>query len=282
MINERPVMLVTGANSGMGKATALAFAEMDVQVVMLCRNKERGKKAQEEIIAETGNTNVDLHLCDFSKLEAVREFASAFNKIYDRLDVLVNNAAIITTKRQETADGFELQFGVNHLAPFLLTDLLLDKLKKSAPSRIVNVSSAAYKFGSIAFDDLQSTKKYRFIKAYGQSKLANILFTYELSERLQGTGVTVNAVHPGAVSTNLGIDRTTGFGRTLVRLLKPFFQTPAEGARTAIYLAVSPEVEGITGKYFVQQKEEETAGESKDKELAERLWSVSEQLTGLR
>ncbi|WP_416148376.1 SDR family oxidoreductase [Salipaludibacillus sp. HK11] len=281
MTQTRPVVLVTGANSGMGKATALAFAKQNAQVVMLCRNEPKGLEAQQEIIDESGNENIDLILCDFADLSDVRRFAADFTAKYDQLNVLVNNAAIITTKRQETVDGYELQFGVNHLAPFLLTNLLLDKLKASAPSRIINVSSGAYKFGNISFEDLHSRHKYRTFKVYGQSKLANILFTYELSRRLEASQVTTNCLHPGAVSTNLGIDRKTGFGKTIVKMLRPFFQTPAEGSRTAIYLATSKELEGVTGKFFVHQKEVETTKKTHDRGLAAQLWKVSEELVGI-
>lgn len=281
MANDKPVILITGANSGMGKETAMALAKQNNHVVMMCRNKEKGELALEEIKKESGNPDVDLLICDLADLASVRQFASAFMEKYDRLDVLINNAGVINMKRFETKDGFEQQFGVNHLAPFLLTQLLLPLLEKSAPSRIVVVSSAAYKFGHIQFDDLQSTQKYRTFKVYGQSKLANILMTYELARRLKGTGVTVNAVHPGAVSTNLGIDRSSGFGKSIVWLLKPFFQTAKEGAKTAIYLATSPEVSQVSGKYFVNLKEEKTTGESVDLQLAKKLWVVSEKLTGL-
>jgi len=281
MVKKQLITLVTGANSGMGKATAMAFAEIGCHVVMLCRNEHKGKIVQQEIIIKSGNPQVDLLLCDFSNLTDVRKFASDFNNTYDRLDVLVNNAAIISTKRLETDDGYELQFGVNHLAPFLLTNLLLDKLKTSAPSRIINVSSGAYKFGTLSFNDLHSEKNYRTFKAYGQSKLANILFTYELSRRLQGSQVTVNCLHPGAVSTNLGIDRETGFGKTIVKMLKPFFKTPEEGAMTAIYLATSSEVEGVTGRYFEHLKQVTTKKQTHNEEIAARLWRVSEELVGL-
>lgn len=281
MTEEQPIILVTGANSGMGKATAMAFAIQGAHVVMLCRNEHKGKVAKEEIINKSQNQQIDLHLCDFTDLADVRKFADNFNETYNRLDILVNNAAIISTKRQETADGYELQFGVNHLAPFLLTNLLLDKLKTSSPSRIINVSSGAYKFGTICFDDLQSKKKYRTFKAYGQSKLANILFTYELSRRLDESQVTVNCLHPGAVSTNLGIDRKTGFGKTIVKILKPFFKTATEGAQTAIYLASSSDVESITGQYFENKQQVPTKKQTHDKEIATRLWKISEELVGL-
>ncbi|MCD8511295.1 MAG: SDR family oxidoreductase [Bacillus sp. (in: Bacteria)] len=281
MTKDKPIILVTGANSGIGKATAMAFAKENAHVVMLCRNKDKGKAVQEEIIATTRNTDVDLLICDFSHLENVRRVAKEVNDTYDRLDVLVNNAAVISLKRKETRDGNELQFGVNHLAPFLLTNLLLPLMVKSAPSRIVNVSSGAHKIGDISFSDLQSLKKYRTFKAYGQSKLANILFTYELARRIQGTGVTVNALHPGAVATSLGVDRQTGFGKSIVRMLKPFFQTPEEGASTSIYLGHSPEVEGVSGKYFMGKKEVSSSRLSYDEGVAKKLWEVSEKLTGL-
>ncbi|WP_280771443.1 SDR family oxidoreductase [Salipaludibacillus daqingensis] len=281
MIKKQTIALVTGANSGMGKATAFALANQDSQVIMLCRNEVKGKQAQEEIVNKTGNTKVDLLLCDFADLTDVRRFASHFNKTYGQLNVLVNNAAIISTKRQESKQGYELQFAVNHLAPFLLTNLLMDKLIGGAPARIVNVSSGAYKFGRLHFDDLQSEKKYRTFKAYAQTKLANILFTYELSRRFQERHVTANCLHPGAVSTNLGIDRDTGFGKTIVKLLKPFFKTPEEGSQTAVYLATSAEIEDVTGKYFENKKEVKTKDITHNEKLSSRLWSVSEELVGL-
>ncbi|MDG5789393.1 SDR family oxidoreductase [Evansella sp. AB-P1] len=282
MKNRQVTTLVTGANSGMGKATAMDFAKSKAKVIMLCRNKQKGEAAQKDIIQESGNQDVHLHLCDFSKLDDVRQVGRIINEEYDFLDVVVNNAAIITTRRQETAEGYELQFGVNHLAPFLLTNLLLEKLKASAPARIINVSSGAHSFGKIDFSDLQTlNKRYRTFKVYGQSKLANILFTNELVRRLEGTGVTANSLHPGAVSTNLGIDRETGFGKTIVSMLKPFFKTPEKGAETAIYLATSPEVEGVTGKYFINKKPVETKGATKDEEVAKELWRISDELVGL-
>ncbi|MBU9710450.1 SDR family oxidoreductase [Evansella tamaricis] len=278
-MDDKKIMMVTGANSGMGKATALAFAKMGAHVIMLCRNEEKGIAAQQEIISESKNQKVELFLCDLGKLEDIRRVAQAINEKFPRLDVLVNNAAIITTTRQETKDGFELQFGVNHLGPFLLTNLLLEKIKAGNSSRIINVSSGAHKFGNIDFNDLHtSQRKYRTFSVYGQSKLANILFTIELAQQLRDTGVTVNCLHPGAVSTNLGIDRDTGFGKTIVRILQPFFKTAEEGADTAIYLATSPEVQGITGKYFINRKPVVTKRTATDRSVAKRLWKVSEEL----
>ena len=180
-----------------------------------------------------------------------------------------------------TEDGNELQFGVNHLGHFLLTNLLLDRMIASAPARIINVSSGAHKIGDIHFDDVNLQKNYRLWRAYAQSKLANILFTYALSERLEGKEVTVNCLHPGAVATNMGINRSTGFGTLITRLLKPFFQTAKKGAETTIYLATSDEVANVTGKYFYRKKPIQSSKRSYDKKLAERLWTLSEEMTGL-
>ncbi|MBU9719965.1 MULTISPECIES: SDR family oxidoreductase [Bacillaceae] len=279
---NQQITLVTGANSGMGKATSLAFAKLGTHVVMMCRNKEKGEAARQEVVSESGNHSVDLHICDLGNLEDIRQFAQTFNLNYPKLDVLINNAAIITTKRKETGDGFELQFGVNHLGPFLLTNLLLEKLKTASSARIINVSSGAHKIGTIDFNDLQTQhKKYRTFSVYGQSKLANILFTNELARRLEDTNITANSLHPGAVATNLGIDRETGFGKTIVRMLRPFFKTPEEGADTAIYLATSPEVAGVSGKYFINRKVVKTK-KAEDPTVAKKLWEVSEKLVGLR
>lgn len=275
------IALITGGNVGMGKATATALAKLGTRVVILCRNKERGEKALNEIKAESGNDNADMILCDLASMESIREAVKLFENKYDRLNILVNNAGVILPGRHETHDGFELQFGVNHLGHFLLTNLLLDTLKKSAPSRIINVSSGAHKVGKIYLQDVNLTNNYSLIRAYSQSKLANILFTYELALRLQGTGVTANCLHPGAVATQMGINRETGFGTFITGMLKPFFQTPEEGAATAIYLATSEGVEGISGRYFYKKKPVRSSKLSYDKELAEKLWELSVDMAGL-
>jgi NAD(P)-dependent dehydrogenase (short-subunit alcohol dehydrogenase family) len=276
---EGKVCLITGANSGIGKETALALAKMNATVVMLCRNKQRGEKAQKEIIEQSKNKNVDLLLCDLSSLKDIKNFISEFKNKYEKLHVLINNAGVMLKNRKVSLDGFEMNFAVHVLGPFLLTNLLLDILKESAPSRIINVASAAHKRAKIDFEDLQSeNKKYRLFSAYGISKLAEILFTYELSRKLEGTKVTANAVHPGVVATNLGRDQSK-FSQWFA---KKFFKSPEEGAQTSIYLASSSEVEGITGKYFINKEPRESSIESYNEENAERLWKICEEMTGLK
>jgi NAD(P)-dependent dehydrogenase (short-subunit alcohol dehydrogenase family) len=200
-MNRNDIVLITGGNSGMGRATAIELAKEGAYVVILCRNKERGEEALKEIKRESKNHRVDLMLCDLGELNSIRNFAKEFKEKYNRLDILINNAGVILPKRHETKDGFELQFGVNHLGHFLLTNLLLDLLIASAPSRIVNVASGAHKVGKIYFEDINLRNNFNLIRAYSQAKLANVLFTYELSDRLKGTGVTANCLHPGAVAT---------------------------------------------------------------------------------
>jgi len=275
---EDKICMITGANSGIGKATVLGLAEIGAKIVMVCRNKERGETAQQEIIEKTGNKNVDLLICDLSSQEQIHKLVSEFKQKYQNLHVLINNAGIVLSKRQLSVDGIEMNFAVNYLAPFLLTNLLIDVLKNSAPSRIINVSSGVHKRASMDFDDLQGeNKKYGAFKNYGVSKLTLTLFTYELSRRLEGTGVTVNAVHPGVVRSNLGRDQPT-FSRAFQKV---FFKTPKKGAATSIYLASSPEVEGITGKYFVSKEPKKSSDESYNEEYAKRLWEISTQMTNL-
>ncbi len=276
---EGKICLITGANSGIGKETAMALAKMKNTVVMLCRDKKRGENAQKEIIEQSGNKNVDLLLCDLSSLDEIRKFVSEFKSKYENLHILVNNAGVMLKNRQLSVDGFEMNFMVHLLAPFLLTNLLLETIKKSAPSRIINVTSAAHKRSKIDFEDLQSeNKKYRLFTIYGVSKLAEMLFTYELSRKLEGTNVTANAVHPGIVATNLGRDQSK-FSQWFAR---KFFKSPEEGAQTSIYLASSADVEGITGKYFINKEPRESSEESYNKEDAQRLWTICEELTGLK
>jgi NAD(P)-dependent dehydrogenase (short-subunit alcohol dehydrogenase family) len=272
------ICLITGANSGIGKATAIGLAEMDAKIIMLCRNKKRGEEAQKEIIEKTGNKNINLFICDLSSQKAIRKFTAEFKSKYSNLHVLINNAGVMLNRRTLSVDGFEMNFAIHVLAPFLLTNLLLDILKKSAPSRIINVASAGHKRAKIDFDDLQNErKKYRLFTVYGSSKLGEILFTYELSRKLEGTGVTANAVHPGLVNTNLGRDQSK-FSQWFAR---KFFKSPEEGAETSIYLASSPEVEGISGKYFVNKEPRETSDESYNEKNAKKLWKICEEMTGL-
>ena len=268
------VFLVTGANSGIGKATALGLARLGGTVVMACRNTARGEAARQDIVRESGNPRVSLEIVDLASETSIRMFADEFCRTHSRLDVLINNAGVYTWHRDVTADGLERQFEVNYLSGFLLTHLLLDLLKTSAPSRVVNVSSSAHGTGRIHFDDLQGQRRYRGFRAYSQSKLAQILFTRELARRLQGTSVTVNAVHPGVIRTNLGIGGTS----IVVRFVKMFLKSPAKGAETPIYLATSPEVEGVTGQYFVNKKIQEPSMAAQDPDAARRLFDLSANL----
>jgi len=269
------VAIVTGANSGMGMATVEALSDKGATVIMLCRSEERGKEAILKL-TENKERNLDLILCDLGDYESIRNFAKAVKEKYDHIDILVNNAGFISLDRQETKEGLERQFGINHIGHFLLTKELLELMGKG--SRIVNVASGAHKTGKIHFDDINLTKGFNVIKAYSQSKLANVLFTRELARRVADRGITVNCCHPGAVATNIGIDRDTGFGKTITGLLKPFFQTPLEGARTAIFLASDKSVENITGGYFYKCKIAKSSKRSKSKKLAKKLFELSEKL----
>lgn len=269
------IAIVTGANSGMGKATAAALADMGATVVMVCRSEKRGLEALKQL-QEKSERKLELMLCDLGDFSSIRAFTDVFRTKYKKIDILVNNAGFISLDRQLTKDGLEMQFGVNHVGHFLLTTRLIDLFTEGG--RIVNVSSGAHKTGNIYFDDINLTKHFNVIKAYSQSKLANVLFTRELARRLENKGILVNCCHPGAVATNIGISRDTGFGKTVTGMLKPFFQTPEQGASTAIYLATSKEVEGITGEYFYKCKIAKSSERSKDMELAKRLFEFSEQL----
>ncbi|QHQ63479.1 SDR family NAD(P)-dependent oxidoreductase [Anaerocolumna sedimenticola] len=274
---KKKIALVTGANSGMGKATAAALADQGFQVVMLCRSRERGETALSELQSEK-DRDLKLMLCNLGSMQDIRRFTEEFKVYYDRLDVLVNNAGVISLERRETEDGLEEQFGVNHIGHFLLTLRLLDKMKPG--SRIVVVSSGAHKIGKIHFNNYNLKHGFNVITAYSQSKLANILFARELAERLRGRGITVNCCHPGAVATSMGINRDTGFGKTIVKLLKPYFLTPEMGASTAVYLATSPDVEHATGKYFYRCWMTNTSKAAKSKKAARKLFILSEKITG--
>ncbi|MBR4915305.1 MAG: SDR family oxidoreductase [Clostridiales bacterium] len=270
--------IVTGANSGMGMATVRALSDMGAKVIMLCRSEKRGIEALEKLSSEK-KRDLELILCDLGNYASIRAFANLFIKGHSHLDILVNNAGFISLDRQETEEGLERQFGINHVGHFLLTMSLLDLMGEGG--RIVNVASGAHKTGKIHFDDINLTKGFNVITAYSQSKLANVLFTRELARRVKDRGITVNCCHPGAVATNIGIDRDTGFGKTVTRLLKPFFQTPEQGARTAIFLASDDSVSDITGEYFYKCKVARSSKRSKDMELAKKLFEFSEELVGI-
>jgi len=274
------VCVVTGSSSGIGKATASGLAALGATVVLACRDSVRGELARQEIVRESNNQNVSVDLVDLARLNSVRSFADDLRQKFSHLDVLVNNAGIYSSKRVVTADGFDATFEINHLAHFLLTNLLLDLMKASAPSRIVNVSSEAQSRGHINFNDLQGGRKYSGWKSYSQSKLANVLFTYELARRLEGTGITANCVHPGTVRTNFARSNGGLLG-LIVRLFAPLMLSPKQGAKTVIWLASSPEGAHSTGKYFAKQSEIKSSKESYDLEVAKHLWDVSCELTGL-
>ncbi len=274
------VCMVTGANSGIGKATALGLAQMGATIVMVCRNQSKGEQAQNEIKEKSENDAIDLMLADLSSQESIYRLAENVQQHYQQLHVLINNAGVANLTRRETSDGFEMMFAVNYLAPFLLTNILLEKLKASAPARIVNVSSESHQAGYIIMDDLQSEKKYKF-KAYGQSKLALVLFTYELARMLQGTSVNANCLHPGFVATNFGQNGAGSVGRGIVKLISRLGISPEEGAKTSIYLASSPEIEGVTGKYFIKSIPVRSAPISYDETLQRQLWEVSAKLVNL-
>ncbi len=274
------ICMVTGANSGIGKATALELAQMGATVVMVCRDRARGEEARSEITTKSRNNAVDLLLADLSSQQSIRQLVGNFQHHYTHLHVLINNAgAAFPGRRRETVDGLEMTFAVNYLAPFLLTNLLLDMLKASAPARIVNVSSATQAPGYIQMDDLQAEKHYR--SAYGQSKLAEVLFTYELARRLRGTGVTANCLHPGFVATNFAQSDGEPAVRLLVKLIGSFGTSPEKGAKTSIYLASSPEVEGVTGTYFVKSIPRRSAAISYDESLQRQLWEQSAKLVNV-
>ncbi len=274
------ICVITGANSGIGKVIARELAALEATVVMVCRSRERGEAALGEIIEKTGNRDVHLVVGDLSSLSDIRRFAAGLGKAYPKIDLLVNNAGAINDSRTETADGYETTFAVNHLGYFLLTDILLKNLKNAGKARIVNVASEASRTGSFHFDDLNLKKGYTPWKAYCQSKLANIAFTYELAERLRGTGVTANCMHPGGVHTNFGRG-LTGFMGGVMTLFGRFMRTPEKGADTAVWLATSPLLEGTSGKYFHDRKEIRSKAVTYDKEVRRKLWEISEAMTGM-
>jgi NAD(P)-dependent dehydrogenase (short-subunit alcohol dehydrogenase family) len=274
------VVAITGANAGIGKETAVALAEMGATVVMTARNATKGEAALADVRARSGSDRVELMALDLADLASVRAFAANLLGAHDRLDVLVLNAGLMLRRRTETTDGFETTFGVNHLGHFELTNLLLDRVQASAPARIVVVASHAHKAvrRGLDFDDLQSTRRYRSFDVYGRSKLANVYFTRELARRLAGTGVTVNAVHPGYVASSFARDGDM-YLEPVVRLgAKLFAISPEAGARTSVYLASSPEVEGITGEYFVKCRPAAVSKAAQDDIAARRLWDASESL----
>jgi retinol dehydrogenase-12 len=275
------VCLVTGATRGIGRATAEALARLGATVIVHGRDSRAVDATCRSIAESAGRADVTGAVADLSSLAEVRRLAREILSRFDRLDVLINNAGLGATRRTTTVDGFERQLAANHLAPFLLTNLLLDRLKESAPARVVIVASMAYRRAALDFDDLNwERRKYNGLAAYGASKLANILFTLELARRLEDTVVTANCLHPGVVATN--IFSSMGFsGKLFGMLAKPFLLTPADGAKTSVYLASSPAVSAVSGRFFDKCRETALAPEARDPAAAQRLWSVSEELTEL-
>ena len=274
-------VIITGGNSGIGLETAVGLAGAGATTIITARDADRAKAAVADIRARSGNEDVDAVLFDLASLGSTRKGAAELLDRCERIDVLVNNAGVVLSDRRESEDGLEMTFAVNHLGPFLLTELLLDRIRASAPARIVNVSSTAHRGarGGLDFDDLQSRKNYRGMQVYSASKLANILFTIELARRLEGTGVTVNSLHPGTVATGYARDGdASGLLAFGVKIIKPFILTAEKGAQTSIYLASSPDVAGVTGQYFVKCRARPTSAAAKDVAAATRLWEESERL----
>jgi NAD(P)-dependent dehydrogenase (short-subunit alcohol dehydrogenase family) len=275
------VVVITGSNDGIGKETAVGVAAEGATTVLACRNQKKAGTAAEEVTRRTGNDDVHVVALDLADLASVQAAAREVLDRWVRLDVLINNAGGIWTERQETAQGFEQTFGVNHLGHFLLTNLLLPRITASAPSRIINLTSVGHHsaWRGMRFEDLQSGTRYAAMDAYGRSKLANILFTRALADRVAGTGVTVNAVHPGPVRSGFGMDGDMGGLMGLGnRLIRPFEISPSAGARTSVYLATSPKVDGETGRYWVRRKPGHMSGQARSDAQAQRLWSESERL----
>ena len=276
---EGKICLVTGASRGIGFHTALTLAMMGAFVVLAGHNRKRGERASHRIDAYAMKNSTDFILVDLSSQKQIREFAETFKERHDHLDVLVNNAGGFFLRRRESVDGIEMTFALNHLNYFMTTLLLMDTLRSSSSARIINVSSESHRGEHLHFDDLQFENDYNALRAYGQSKLANLLFTYELSRRLINTDVTVNALHPGFVKTHLG--KQNPVVSAVMDVIHIFAKRPQEGAETPVYLASSPDVAGVTGKYFIDKEEVRSSEASYDKDAAKRLWKVSEELCGL-
>jgi len=270
--------LVTGANSGIGKEIALGLAMLGEHVILVCRNEEKGKAALEDIKAKSGSETIDLLIADLSSQSEIRSLSKTMHDRYSALHVLINNAGLVLTEKTASVDGIEMTLATNHLGPFLLTSLLLDLLKAGAPSRIINVSSAIQKWATVDLNDLQFThRKYKFMKAYAQSKLLMNIVTFELARRLEGTRITVNCLHPGAVKTHLGSGSAHNPVLKIIdKLIKVFFITPKAGAITPIYLATAAEVEDVTGKYFMKCKPVASSPISYDHDIAKKVWEISE------
>ena len=274
------VCLITGATSGIGEVTACELAQMGGTVVITARNQKKLGLAIDRLRAASNGNTVEGLVADQTSQSEVRSMAFDFLKRYERLDVLINNAGAVYLRRAESEDGIEMTFAGNHLAPFLLTNLLLGTLKQSSPARIINLSSNSHAGQAIDFADLENRRSYQFMRAYGRSKLGNILFTKELARRLSGSGVTVNAVNPGFVGTNIGANNGW-LVKLFLSVTRIWAISVDEGAETSVYLGSSPEVEGVSGEYFYQKQSVPSSQNSYDEAAAERLWQISAEMTGL-
>lgn len=273
--------VITGANSGIGKITAQELARKGFDIVMLCRNLDKARPVQQAIQAANPTVTIDLIQCDVASMASVRAAAAQIQDRYDHIDVLVNNAGLYIDKEQYSPDGYELTFATNHLGAFLLTNLLLDLLRKGQDARVVTVSSEAHRFaGTFRLDELARPASYGAMRAYGKSKLCNILFANELADRLMDDGITSNSLHPGTVSTNFAADSGAVFG-AILGLVRPLLKTPEQGAATSIFLAASPQVEHVTGLYFDDSKPKTPTKDAQNNFYAKRLWELSTELVGL-
>jgi NAD(P)-dependent dehydrogenase (short-subunit alcohol dehydrogenase family) len=282
---EGKTVLITGANQGIGKASAIALGAMGAKLVLVCRNEAKAREAIRDIEAQSKARDVELIVGDLASQAEVRRVAAEYKAKHARLDVLLNNAGVLVPSRRETVDGIEETLAINHLAPFLLTHLLVDVLAASGPARVINVSSTAHYRGKMRWDDLQYKRGgYSAMGAYSQSKLCNILFTRELARRLPEMGAkeaTTNTLHPGVIASGFG-QTYGGIFSVLIKIARPFFSTPEEGAKTQVWLSSSPDVAGVTGKYFDKCAEKKTSRAARDEAAPRRLWEISETMTGLR
>jgi NAD(P)-dependent dehydrogenase (short-subunit alcohol dehydrogenase family) len=275
------VVMITGANSGIGKETAIQLAKKGATIIMVCRDRERGGAFLKEIKGLGNSDNVKLYIADLADQNSIRAMVAEFRRDHDKLHVLINNAGLILYKRETTPEGYGATFAINHLGHFLLTYLLLNILETSAPRRIINVSSGTHKWAKLNLDNIHLEENYGRFRAYGNSKLYNIMFTYELARRLKGSGISVNALHPGAVRTNFARNNKGILSKLILYLLRAFMISVEKGARTSIYLASSPEVENVTGKYFIKNQMRKSSEISYDRAAQLRLWKISEELTDI-
>ncbi|XP_076577541.1 retinol dehydrogenase 12, like isoform X1 [Chaetodon auriga] len=277
---EGKTVVITGANTGIGKETAIDLAKRGAKVIMACRDMDRAQAAMKEVVESSGSQQVTCMRLDLADSKSIREFAEAINKGEPQLNILINNAGVMVCPYGKTADGFEMQIGVNHLGHFLLTHLLIDLIKRSAPARIITVSSMAHSFGSINLEDINSEKSYNKSGAYSQSKLANVLFNRLLAKKLEGTGVTTYSLHPGVIQTDLW-RHLSGPQRFVMKMVSPFTKSPVQGAQTTIYCAVEPSLEKESGGYYSDCAPASCSAAAKDDDMAQKLWELSCQLLSI-